>query len=248
MLYLGDGAVDGAAAYLLAIAHHGGLAMHHVPSHQAVTRELWQRSWDLVIVSDYPSALVEDDMLASLEARVQAGMGFWMIGGWASFHGQSAGWDQTCVASLLPVRMQDRDDRVNCESPAVACVQHPHPIIADLPFAKRPPSVGGYNRVEMRPGAKLLLGVQRLGVHWSASQQWALAPGEMDPLLAISSVGQGRVMAWMTDVAPHWIGGWVDWGRSRMVMRHPQSREVEVGQDYVQFVLNMLGWLLGSVE
>lgn len=245
MLYLGDGAVDGAAAYLLAIAEHGNISMHHVRSDQAVARDLWERPWDLVILSDYPSALVEPELLASLPDRVRAGMGLWMIGGWASFQGQSGAWDRTCLASLLPVVIQERDDRVNCESPAVACVQTSHAIIADLPFADRPPSVGGYNRVSVKPGSELLLGVQTLGVHQTSPGRWALEPGEVDPLLAISSVGQGRVMAWMTDVAPHWIGGWVDWGRSRMVMRHPKSREVEVGQDYVQFVLNMLGWLLG---
>lgn len=245
VLYLGDGAADGAAAYLLGIAHRGGIEMQHVASDQAVDAKLWERAWDLVILSDYPSSLIEPEMLASLEARVQAGTGLWMIGGWASFHGQHGGWEKTCIASLLPVAMQSADDRVNCQTPAVACVLNPHPMIAQLPFAQRPPSVGGYNQVSLRPGAELILGVQPLGLHRSNTGQWALRPGGVDPLLAISKLGQGRVMAWMTDVAPHWIGGWVDWGESRVVARHPASREVEVGQDYVQFVLNMLDWLLG---
>lgn len=247
VLYLGDGAVDGAASYLLGIAHRAGIAMHHVPSNQRVERELWERPWDLVILSDYPSALVDAELLDGLESRVKAGMGLWMIGGWASYRGLNGAWNQTSVAPLLPVSMQEHDDRINCESPAVACVHQEHIILGELPFAARPPSVGGYNRVTLRSGAQLLLGVQQLGLHKTASGQWALCPGGVDPLLAVSQLGQGRVLAWMTDVAPHWIGGWVDWGQSRITARHPASREVEVGQDYAQFVLNMLDWVLGKI-
>lgn len=242
VLYLGDGAVNGAAAYLMAIGHWSGFAMTHVPSDTPLSAELASQDWELVILSDYPAQALDQDISHALCERVQAGMGLWMIGGWASFHGQSGRWQESPLHELLPVYIAQRDDRVNCDTPAVACVDMPHSITKGLPFDVRPPSVGGYNMVRVRPQATQLLSVRRLGLHRDEQGEFAMSPMAKAPLLAVMSVASGRSIAWMTDVAPHWVGGWVDWGETRLTLRHPESREVEIGADYAKFVARILDW------
>lgn len=242
VLYLGDGAVDAAAAYLLGVGHRAGFEMHHLPSDQRPSASLWNAPWDLLVLSDYPATGLTEAMDQGVAARVQAGMGLWMIGGWASFHGQSGRWNQSKLHMLLPVEIQDQDDRVNCDGPAVAVQQGSHRLVEGLPFDERPPGVGGYNRVRMRSDAELVLGVQRLGLRRGAEGGWEMEPAPIDPLLALGVHGAGRCVAWMTDVAPHWVGGWVDWGSERVVARHPASREVEVGADYAKFLARILDW------
>jgi hypothetical protein len=45
------------------------------------------------------------------------------------------------------------------------------------------------------------------------------------------------------DVAPHWVGGLVDWGDGeRVTARAPGSWEIEVGNFYSQLVANLLAW------
>lgn len=246
VLYLGDGSAEGAAAYLLAIGHWAGHQMQHLPSAQPLPSELWAQDWDLVILSDYPACGLTPAQVESLAQRVREGMGLWMIGGWSSFRGQQGHWQKTGLHELLPVQIQDEDDRINCDTPAVARVEMPHSITQGLPFAARPPSVGGYNAVRVRPLALQLLSVQPLGVRQGTQEEWVLEPAPRDPLLAVMSVGAGRSVAWMTDVAPHWVGGWVDWGERRLNIAHPESREVEIGADYAKFVARIMDWCAGG--
>lgn len=245
VLYLGDGEATGAAAYLLAIAHWAGYAIEHVPSSQRLSAELWDKDWSVLVISDYPAAQMDEAIQLQVPQRVRAGMALWMIGGWASFHGSHGFWHQQPLHELLPVEISQEDDRVNCDRPAVARLECAHPIMQGLPFDPRPPSVGGYNRVSLRQGAQLLLSVQDLGLRRLEMGEWVLEPGSSAPLLAVIERGATRCIAWMTDVAPHWVGGWVDWGEQRLRAQHPRGREVEVGRDYAEFVRRILDW---SVE
>jgi hypothetical protein len=46
-----------------------------------------------------------------------------------------------------------------------------------------------------------------------------------------------------TDLAPHWVGGLVDWGDDPRVAAQDQgSWQIEVGNFYAQFVANLLAW------
>ena len=66
-----------------------------------------------------------------------------------------------------------------------------HPILAQLP--KEWPPVLGLNRVQLRSDA----GTQLLAEVSYRGRQF--------PLLAVRSFGQGRTLAFMTDIGPHWM-------------------------------------------
>jgi hypothetical protein len=62
-------------------------------------------------------------------------------------------------------------------------------------------------------------------------------------------VGQwekGRTAALLTDVAPHWVGPFVDWGRPRVAAQAPEANAIEVGGDYAQFFRQLLEWTAGE--
>jgi hypothetical protein len=44
-----------------------------------------------------------------------------------------------------------------------------------------------------------------------------------------------------TDVAPHWVGGFVDWGDQR-VAQAVANDGIEVGNWYARFFRNLLVW------
>ncbi|MBT8336784.1 MAG: hypothetical protein KJO11_09285 [Gemmatimonadetes bacterium] len=133
-----------------------------------------------------------------------------------------------------------------------------HPILAGLPFA-RPPSIGGYNRVRAKHGAKVLLSarcfaveVRRrdessgLGGDDASDLDYTFTPGERDPLLVVGHFGRGRVAAFTSDVAPHWVGGLVDWGPERVRAQAPGADEIEVGSHYAEFFTRLVRWTMGE--
>ena len=132
---------------------------------------------------------------------------------------------------------------MNCDHPAfVQVVNETHQITLNLPWNDRPPLIGGYNRFAVRQGATQLLQVARFTATRQGSE-YALTPSCQDPLLVVSSHGHGRVAAFATDVAPHWIGPWVDWGPERVKAQGPGAGEVEVGNLYAQFFRQLVGWV-----
>ena len=62
------------------------------------------------------------------------------------------------------------------------------------------------------------------------------------PVLVAGSVGEGRTAAFASDVAPHWVGGFVDWGESRLTAQAPGGSGIEVGCDYARFWKQLLTW------
>jgi uncharacterized membrane protein len=60
---------------------------------------------------------------------------------------------------------------------------------------------------------------------------------EEHSLLVVHDHRNGRVLALTTDVAPHWVGGMVDWG-SRI-----RINGSELGDNYIRFLHNVLNWL-----
>ena len=85
-----------------------------------------------------------------------------------------------------------------------------HPITQGLHWDD-PYLLLGYNRVRSRLDAQVL------------------ATYDGDPQIVVASSGQGRSMAFASDVAPHWAGSFVEW------------------RDYATFWARAVRWLAGQL-
>ena len=241
ILYFGDTNLQSAAAYLAGLIHHRGWSFDYVPSDRAADAELLAAERALFILSDYPAAQLEASLQEQLVARVAEGAGLLMIGGWESFCGCGGQWQETRVAAALPVVIGCDDDRVNCDQPALIRPLCDHPVTHGLPWDERPPCIGGFNRFAAKTDALTLMETQRYSVS-RFDDRFVFEPAEPEPLLVVSTYGRGRVAALATDVAPHWVGGLVDWGPSRVTSQAPDAEAIEVGNLYAQFFLQLLQW------
>jgi len=61
-------------------------------------------------------------------------------------------------------------------------------------------------------------------------------------LLVVGSHGQGRVTAFTSDAAPHWVGGLVDWGDQRLTACADGANPIEVGNWYARLFVQMVAW------
>ena len=138
--------------------------------------------------------------------------------------------------------MKDRDDRVNRYSPCVVKRVAHHAILADLPW-DNPPVIGGYNDFQPKDSADLLLTAVSHNLR-VVDNGFELVPTGESPLLVAGRFGRGRTVALATDVAPHWVGGLVDWGETRLV-QGVGDRSIEVGNWYGRFFRNLLVWTAG---
>ncbi|MEW6638277.1 MAG: glutamine amidotransferase [Actinomycetota bacterium] len=110
-----------------------------------------------------------------------------MCGGYYSFAGIGAGafYYGSPVEEALPVSVSSYDDRVEVpEGAAVEVLEPKHPVLAGI--GGEWPVLLGYNRVEADPSSTVLARV-----------------GD-DPLLVIGEYGDGRTLAWASDIGPHW--------------------------------------------
>lgn len=238
--YLGDDDLSAAAAYLAGIMGHAGLPYDHVPSRRPVNGEILDEPYALYILSDYPSAGFSIEQMRRLAENVANGSGLLMIGGWESYFGRVGEYVNRPIADLLPVYLTTSDDRVNCPQGCYVRKARRHPITDGLPW-QNPPMVAGYNRIVPKPDAQILLVGERV---WTVDTGKELQFSIVDtvPLLVIGKHGRGRVAALAFDVAPHWIGGMVDWGTRRIVQQIPVGGFVEIGDDYAKFFRQLLAW------
>jgi uncharacterized membrane protein len=153
-------------------------------------------AWDVVLLSDIGSntLLIPPATFARFEARpnrlaalrdwVQGGGGLGMIGGYFSFTGieAKANYRATPLADVLPVAMETADDRVETPEDAAPRRVRSHPVVDGLP-GEWPP----------------LLGYQRVGARGEV-----LATVNGDPLLVVGEPGEGRALAYTSDIGPHW--------------------------------------------
>jgi hypothetical protein len=242
VLYLGDSSLSGAAGYLAGLMTAFGIGFDYLPSDQPLSPTLASSRRKLFILSDYPSAMMSADAQDQLLQQVRNGAGLLMLGGWESYHGHGGNWDGTAIGKALPVEISGSDDRINCDQPALLIQSEDHEIVAQLPWGSRPPTVGGFNRVVSKPGSATILLVQRFQAMFNAGR-FQFTPTEQDPMLVLGTHGAGRTAAFATDLAPHWVGGFVDWGDSqRVTAQAPGSWQIEVGNYYSQFIANLLVW------
>ena len=260
--YLGDDTLQGAAAYLGGIMLHFGHAFDHIPSGQTPPTAFAETPYALYIVSDYQAATFGQVAMTHVAERVAQGAGLAMFGGWESFFGRLGEYQASPLAEVLPVVMQQSDDRRNSAQPCLVNQKADHPILEGLPW-DTPPGIGGYNEIAPRPGATTLLTALRFSVHretrgtedvvrktaavlhavspTTSSAAFRFTSGEEVPLLVVGQHGRGRVAALATDVAPHWVGGMVDWG-DRRITQPVGAGFVEIGNWYAQFFRNLLVW------
>lgn len=241
VLYLGDTSLSGAAGYLAGLMTSWKLNFEYVPSDRPVEPEIVSRTRGLFILSDYPAGRLSPKASYALIEQVEDGAGLLMLGGWESFCGLGGDWAGTPVAEALPVEVATSDDRVNCDQPALIGQVADHPVTRGLPWSERPPTIGGFNQVTPKAGAQVLLETQRFTVRVEDGV-FQFAPSERSPLLVVGTRGQGRTAALMTDVAPHWVGGLVDWGAGRVVAQATGADAIEVGDQYAAFFRQLLFW------
>ena len=128
---------------------------------------------------------------------------------------------------------------MNYSFPCLACKRADHPILDDLPFHE-PPCIGGYNRVAAKPGTEVLLEAVRYRTRKQGDTCGFVEAGR-DVLLAVGGYGAGATAAFCSDAAPHWVGGFVDWGQGR-VAGEISGIQVEVGELYARFFNNLIRW------
>lgn len=250
ILYCGDTDLNGAAAYLAGMLTTWDWKFEYLPSSQVMTAEILDRPHSLIILSDYPSQQFPTDLQQAAARQIEQGCGLLMIGGWESFHGLGGDWESTPLGSILPVEITSRDDRMNFDQSAWLAPTAAHPVLEGLPWATRPPAIGGMNRVTAKPAAQTLLEAQTVAVSRTGLSEksantnpgWSFSAADKFPALVVGQAGVGRTAAFMSDIAPHWVGGFVDWGLPRVTGQAAGAGGIEVGHDYAQFWKQLLTW------
>jgi len=241
ILYMGDDSLDRAAGYLGGVLAQAGLDFDYAPSAELVDDGALDPNRALYIISDFPVKNFRPGQMERIVEAVGQGTGLLMIGGWESFRGADGNYAGTPVAEALCVTLAEADDRVNWPYPCLMDRCADHPILKGLPF-DRPAGVGGYNRVAAKPDSQVVLGARRF-IPRREGDGYRFEPQEpIDPLLVVGQFGQGRSVAFTSDVAPHWVGGLVDWGPDRIRAAAPGGQEVEVGNGYACFLAQMVRW------
>jgi uncharacterized membrane protein len=203
-----------------ALLEHQGFEVTHIPCH-LVPRDYPRTvqglaAYDVVLFSDVGAdtfLLLPDmvrtgvrvpNLLKVTAEYVRQGGGFGMIGGYMTFQGinGSARYHASPIEEILPVTILPYDDRVEVPDGAdLRCNPASSAVLEGFP--EEWPYILGYNKVEAKQGADVLVSYNG------------------DPIISLWSCEKGRTLAYATDCAPHWapsaITGWEFyerlWGR-----------------------------------
>jgi uncharacterized membrane protein len=201
---------EGAGVFLKCLREKG-FEVTYVRAHEVSSKfptSLEQlRNFDAVILSDIGSnsfLLTDETFLRSeisvnrlqlIVEFVRQGGGLVKIGGYLSFSGIDgrARYGMSPLAAILPVEMLPYDDRIEVpEGITPEIIDARHPSLGATPA--KWPALLGYNKTSAKSGSTI---VARVG---------------NDPLLVVKQEGTGRVVAFMSDVAPHWAPpGFMNW-------------------------------------
>lgn len=197
--------------------------VHYMPSHEAAEQfpmtAAALEEYSVVILSDigantlllHPDVWLHGKPVANrlklIRDYVLAGGNLIMVGGYYSFQGINGGarYRATPIEEVLPVNMHPYDDRIEIPEGFAAQVTNPtHPILQGLTSPW--PLLLGINEVTVKAG--------------NNSDVLAKLPDDQGghPLLVVGRFGEGKSMAWMSDMGPHWAPQtFVDWpGYSRL--------------------------------
>jgi uncharacterized membrane protein len=244
ILYIGDTALDNAACYLAGIMTHYGIGFDYIPNGRICAAADVSDKYDAFVISDYPAADFAPGALEKVAELTAKGKGLFMPGGWESYTGLGGDFNKSPLAEVLPVKMKDSDDRVNSHGPCLVIKEKDHQIIDGLDLQNDVPGIGGYNEFEVKDDAELILSSQRYCASVSGDEA-SFKKLESRPLLAVGSFQLGRTASLATDLAPHWVGGLVDWGSTRVYAKAPGSTEIEVGSNYARLMSNIVKWVAG---
>ncbi len=192
-----------------ALQSYDDLEITHMPNHIALTvfpqtlNAL--QEYQVLVLSDvgrntltfYPDMFkipMGADKLQLIQEFVRQGGGLAMAGGWMSFQGfrAMANYHESPIEEILPVHICEGDDRIETtEGVKPEIVDNHHPILEGIPADW--PVFLGYNRLRIKDGAQLLARVAE------------------DAFIAVQEYGQGRTMAFASDLAPHWGCDFVRW-------------------------------------
>jgi Putative glutamine amidotransferase len=238
LLFLGEGPRNGYVDGALSTAFHVTKLTARDPL-AGTDAERRLGDYRLIVLTDYPARnLTAANQTAIAESVERGGRGLLMIGGWASFGGPHGSYYGSRIAELLPVLISAEDDRVNSPLGTVLVARREsHPAIASIQ-GQEPCVIVGYNGVQARAGAEVLVEGHRL--HVDADLRPTLERSST-PVLSVWRRGAGRVAALAPDVMPHWAGGILDWGEQRMLL--PSGNEV--GHLYPAFLVGLCRWLAG---
>jgi len=158
--------------------------------------------------------------LKLIEEWVRDGGGIVMVGGYLSFQGIDgrARWHKTPVERALPVTCLPFDDRHEIPEGAVPEVRDPdHPILAGVPDDW--PYLLGFNEVALKATGgwseqsiehRLTRPVRPISTSNEKEPDRNVVlsvsdDGVSHPLLVTGSHGEGRSVAWMSDMSEHWL-------------------------------------------
>lgn len=239
ILYLGDGPIQGSAAYLYSVLTYLGSTVSHLPPGKRPTTKHFNQKTQLLILSDYSYSdfrPIEKNVIERLKKKTLAVL---KVGGWSSFGKGDYG--KSKLAQFLPVHVRSGDDRLNY-SPGLRIVpKKKHKVTRELPFS-RGSIICGLNTVKPKISSHVALEAKALT--YTNSNKITVSKSGY-PLLVLSPEKEARVACFMTDFAPHWAGGLVDWGKRRKTIRVPSKGvQVEVGESYIGLISNLTNWLV----
>ena len=172
-------------------------------------------SYDVLIFSDVDAKLFQlapsffdrqkfGDQILTFPDRIRltveavaAGKRMMFLGGWYSFTGElgKGGWGRTRLQEILPVDCLQIEDLVeSTEGYTMTPTDSGTQLFSDIDLNTCPPILG-YNRTILKDHAQCLLQFQPTG----------------DPALVVGAYGEGKVLAYTSDPAPHWGCNFVFW-------------------------------------
>jgi uncharacterized membrane protein len=156
--------------------------------------------------------------LVLLHDWVKQGGGLMMAGGYNSFQGMmgTARYHDTPIEECLAVTCSPFPDGLEAPEGLAPHLMAEHPIVNGLEQSW--PPVLGLNKVILNSGDDC----QMLTA--------AIYRGKQYPLLAVRHYGEGRSLAWMSDIGPHWM--------SQDFMKSPT---------YGKLMRNMVAWICGDI-
>jgi uncharacterized membrane protein len=234
VLFLGEGDLWSPARYLSAILKHMGATWDHASDQEPIPAAFLKKRYDAIVFSDYRHAGLQKAE-AWITEQVSQGTGLLMIGGWASFTGLVGGYSGSALEQLLPIRCVPGDDRVNWASGVLLSKREDHSILKGISF-KRPPVACGYQKARVKRGAQVLMDAVPLRFQGRVGR-----PMSRQPLLVVQN--KPRTAVFLTDCAPHWAGGLVDWGSKRITVKVSRECQPEIGDMYLKFFGNLIRWV-----
>ncbi|OQA00318.1 MAG: hypothetical protein BWY69_01767 [Planctomycetes bacterium ADurb.Bin401] len=241
VLYLGDTSLSGSASYLAAIMAYHNVDFDYLPSDSKFDDQLLNNDYCAFVISDYPAANFSESQIDKIILKIKSGAGLLMIGGWESFTGLAGSYNRTALTEVLPVIMEDFDDRMNLYCPSLVVRNQSHIITDALPIESHTPLMGGFNRFRVKRFGCEVLSIQLFKAEQN-NNDFKFTIEERYPLLVTGAFGDANITAFASDVAPHWVGPLVDWGDKRITSKAPYGEQVEVGNWYAQLFINMIFW------